>query len=50
MASAKENTNKIVDDLSIARHRDELSIPIEIRSHVGATLAANSAHEARLKV
>ena len=32
----KENTNKIVDDLSIARHRDRLRNLIEIRPYVSA--------------
>jgi hypothetical protein len=35
-ASVKENTNKIVDDLSIARHRDRLRNLIEIRPYVSA--------------
>jgi hypothetical protein len=42
-ASVKENTNKIVDDRSIARHRDRLRNLIEIRPYVGAALAAGLA-------
>ena len=42
-ASVKENTNKIVDDLSIACHRDRLRNLIEIRPYVsgGRSLCVN---------
>jgi hypothetical protein len=36
--------------LTLTSHRNGLSVPIEIRSHLGATLAAGLAHEARLEI
>jgi hypothetical protein len=45
MASAKDGKLKIVACRSVTR-RNGLSIPIEIRPHVGTALAAGLAHKA----
>ena len=49
MASAKDGKLKIVACRSVTR-RNGLSIPIEIRPHVGTALAAGLADETMLNV